>query len=286
MFKSQKGRLVVYIPQDVVSELGLAESDEVGFFRGKGRSYIFVKSSDVGSMLSGEGSEPAVKLQSQQPQLTAQLSDQDLEVLKKIDTIRYENRTTDNINKVLDEKDRSTLQMLILSGVVGKFRKNGRELYSISKQVYDRYLMRKKPAAPQQPAPFSPSFKTSIASAARQKGQERDQDIESLEKNGFVVLSSEAETSRVSLILEQSIRRGQVLGTRSFSKDREFYIVIRNYFDRYGSVILKKLRERGYRVAELSKELGMPENGARAVLYLLAESGDVLEKKRDTFTLA
>ena len=106
----------------------------------------------------------------------------------------------------------------------------------------------------------------------------------SLEKNGFLVLQTEAEAGRVSLILETSIRHGQILGTRAFNK--KFYIVRRTYFDKNSGGILKKLRENSYKVADLADELKIDEDGARAILYLLSENGDVSEKKRDTFTIA
>ncbi len=106
----------------------------------------------------------------------------------------------------------------------------------------------------------------------------------SLEKNGFLVLQTEAEAGRVSLLLEQSIRHGQILGTRAFNK--KFYIVRRSYFDKNSGPILKKLREESDRVVELARELSIEEDGARAVLYLLSENGDVSEKKRDTFAIA
>ncbi len=285
--KSQKGRLVVYLPPDVVNGLELKEGDEVSFFRGKGGSFIFAKNSDVAMMLGGEQAAQVEARPEQRMQL--QVTGQDVEVLKKMDTLRYDDRTVDNVNRLLSEQERRVLQMMVLSGFVGKFRKGNKELYSISKQVYDRYLMRKRPvqaSAQQAGAPFKPSFKAGVTAAARQQQKGQDEDVSSLEREGFVVLPTEAEASRVSLLLEHSIRTGQVLGTRSFSKDREFYIVMRGYFDRHGSAMLKKLREKDYRVADLSRELGMDENGARAVLYLLAESGDVMERRRDMFTLA
>jgi hypothetical protein len=210
-----------------------------------------------------------------------QPSADELAVLKKIDTIRYENRTQENVSKILSESERRVLQSLIANRAVSQFRgKSGKELYSIPKNIYDNFLMRKKPAA--QLKQESKEFVKEVSSYKEPK----DENIVSLEKNGFLVLQTEAEASRVSVMLENSIRHGQVLGTRSFSKNREFYIILRTYFDRHAQSILKKLRERGYRVSDLSKELGISEDGARAILYILAENGDVMEKKRELFTIA
>ena len=135
--------------------------------------------------------------------------------------------------------------------------------------------MRKKPIAKGEPYNFS------VPSASKQP---EDEGVAFLEKNGFLVAPTEAEAGKVSLALEQSIRHGQVLGTRAFNK--KFYIVLRKYFDRFAPQILKKLRDRNYKVADLAKELKTEEEGLRAILYLLSENGDVSEKKRDIFTIA
>ena len=109
--------------------------------------------------------------------------------------------------------------------------------------------------------------------------------VQALEKNGFVVINTEGEASSLSLALEESIRRGHVLGTRAFNK--KFYVVLRQFFDRYGTNIIKVLRESGEsRVTSVAKATNMPEDGARAILYLLSENGDVTEKRRDLFELA
>jgi hypothetical protein len=108
--------------------------------------------------------------------------------------------------------------------------------------------------------------------------------IKSLEENGFLVVQTEAEAGGVSLALETSIRRGQVLGTRSFNK--KFYIVTRQFFDMHNPAIAKAMREGLSKVDDIARKAEMSEDATRAVLYLLAENGDVREKRRDHFALA
>lgn len=281
ILKSPKGKLVLYLPQDVIGDMKLKENDEVNFYKGNGGAYVFVKTADIGKMIMG-GAEPPLQ---QAPQPTGpEPSAEEIAVLKKIDTIRYENRTAESTSKILNESERKVLQRMLLSGIVGTFKGK----YSISKHVYDTYLMRKKPIAPalQTPPPSSfNTYKPAIVAAAKVQQKQQDEGVAFLEKNGYIVLPTEAEASRVSLLLEQSIRRGLVLGTRAFNK--KFYIVLRSYFDSNSAGILKKLREsNNYKVSDLSDELRIDEDGARAILYLLSENGDVSEKKRDVFTLA
>ncbi len=305
IYKSSKGKLIVYLPFDVVSDLELKENDEVDFFKMNSSSFLLAKKSDITNMILGKPqpqSQPQSKPASQarpsqsQPQMPAEY----IAVLKKIDTLRYENRTPENVSKLLNDSEKKILQRLIAEKAVSVFKKNSKDLYSISKSVYDMFLMRKKPAAFQQPS--SAAQKSQPAPAAQRPQIEvpryvstprftppagvdlNDEGVLSLEKNGFLVLQTEAEAGRVSLTLENSIRHGQVLGTRAFNK--KFYIVRRTYFDKNSSGILKKLRDKDYKVADLAKELSIDEDGARAILYLLSENGDVSEKKRDTFTIA
>lgn len=302
IYKSTKGKLIVYLPFDVVSELKLKESDEVDFFKMNDNSYLLAKKSDITDMILGK-QQPQQRSQVQQQPArqqgsSQQMPDEYIAVLKKIDTLRYDNRTPDNVSKLLNEQEKRILQRLVAEKAVSVFKKNGKDLYSISKIVYDRFLMRKKPVsqavAPIQrsqsqapapkPLPSAPRYVSTPRFTPPSEESLNDEGVISLEKNGFIVLQTEAEAGRVSLLLEQSIRHGQVLGTRAFNK--KFYIVRRSYFDKNSGSILKKLRDKSYRVADIAEELSIDEDGARAILYLLSENGDVSEKKRDIFTIA
>ena len=261
VYKSKNGKLVIYLPLDVINSLKIKDGDEVGFFKAENKSFLFLKNSDIVSMLQtqpkSEDARPIKQAASFAPASVAgqyQPSPEELSVLRKLDTIRYENRTQESILKILGESEKRTFQKLIENSAVGRFKgKDGKDHYSIPKSIYDRFLMRKRPPAKEEPYNFV------VPRPPAQSGQ--DSNISDLQKNGFLVLQTEAEASKVSLLLEQSIRHGQVLGTRSFSKNREFYILSRAYFDKYAQSILKKLRERSYKLTEIAKDLNMDEDG-------------------------
>ena len=46
------------------------------------------------------------------------------------------------------------------------------------------------------------------------------------------------------------------------------------------------IRSGSNRVSEIAKEVGISEDAARAILYLLSENGDVSEKRKDYFVIA
>ncbi len=281
IYKSKNGKLVLYLPFDVIGTLKLKEDDEVDFYRMNDRSFLMAKKSDVTSMILGTSKQAAPQIPKLEVAGQYQPSAEELAVLKKIDTIRYENRTQENTMKILNDSEKKVLQRLLAIGALSQFKgKSGKELYSIPKNIYDNFLMRKKLQPQAKPAAYN------FVRQAPKHQEPEDENVAALENNGFLVLQTEAEASRASLLLEQSIRHGQVLGTRSFSKNREFYILLRSYFDRHAQGILKRLREKDWRVQDIAKEMGIEEDGARAILYILAENGDVMEKKREIFTIA
>ncbi len=272
-------KLAVYLPFDVVKALKLSENDEIDFFRMNENVFIFAKKADITPLLLGNTQLRTTAPVQQSP--SADLSEGEISVLKKLDTLRYQQRTQDNVDKILNTEEKSTLSQLLKKRAVSVFGpdKGGQKIYSISKGVYDRFLMRKRPqasavATPQQQAEnfLPPSGMTA--------GLE-DENVKKLETDGFIVLQTEAEASHVSSLLEDSIKHGQVFGTRAFN--RKFYILLRSFLEKNSGQVLKELRGGDKRVSELVEKTGLPEGGVRAILYFLAEAGDVIEKKRDVF---
>lgn len=273
---STKGKLIVYLPYDVVKELKLQGNEEVEFIR-QGNAFIFAKKSDA-AQLPASAREAAQQRPKEVPK--GELSYDELTVLKKLDTIRYTNRTEENVGKVLSQDEKEILRRLIAKRHVSTYKKdkNTPVLYGISKDIYNRFLMRKK-GEPPVPQPKQVTFHLK-----RKPGSPENENINKLEENGFVVLGTEAEAATLSLALEESIRLGMVLGTRAFNK--KFYILLRAFIERNSGSIINRLKEGPKRVPELSGSLGLDEEGVRGILYMLAEAGDVSEKRRDLFALA
>jgi len=205
------------------------------------------------------------------------LSADEIRVLKKLDNVRYNDRSKDKMKGLLTEEEKNLLDGLIKKGVVSLFSNAAKseQLYSISKDVYDKFLMRKavkKEAAPEVPVPHEFHVMS------------QNEYVNMLEKNGFVVLSNEADASVVSSELEESIRRGLVLGTRAFNK--KFYIVLRSFFIEKSPGVVAAIRKGTKRVKEIAEQLNIDEDAVRSILYVLAESGDVTERRKDMFELA
>jgi hypothetical protein len=281
VYKSNN-KYIVYLPFDVIKQLGIKDDEEVDFVKYREGSFIFAKKADLPKPAAPAA--PQALRQSTGPSARLDISPDEIAVLKKLDTFRYTERTTTNVAKILGDPEKRLLEGLIKKQSVMLFKDKKDSVYSISKDVYDRFLMRKKafivPAAPA--AKPVESTKSQVIPYKKLAGMQNE-NIERLEKDGFLVLSTESEASAVSLALEDSVRHGLVLGTRAFNK--KFYIILRDFFNNNSGKVLKSLREGPKSVEELEKDTGMDGDAIRAMLYLLAEQGDASERRRDVFAL-
>ena len=275
-------KLMVHVSPEVAKALGIEENDEVDFFKYNDKAFLFLKKDAILGLVTG--SIPVERPVIQRG--NDYISNEELLVLKKLDTVRYQQRTRRKIEEMLSKDENMLLQELIAKKAVSAFRKDGQELYGISKPIYDKFLMRKK-VANQAPAARKEEEPVAIMPKVQLSGHidgPYGHLIKMLENEGFLVVQTEAEAGGVSLALEDSIRRGKVLGTRSFNK--KFYIVTRQFFDMHNGKIISAMREGMEKTQEIARKANLPEDGTRAILQLLAESGDAREKKKDSFTLA
>ncbi|MCW6159657.1 MAG: hypothetical protein LVQ95_01035 [Candidatus Micrarchaeales archaeon] len=277
---------MVYIPSDVTNSLSLKEGDDVDFFKFDDKSFLLAKKSDVLKMLTHSFPQPAAQTQQQQrgSDQPISISDEELAVLRKLDTIKYNDRTAEKLKQILNGSERKILKDLIAKKFVNPFKKAGEQKsrYGIAKSVYDQFLFGKRQQAKQQPAP-PPPVAQAVPKAWEKKLAENATHMQLLEAAGFLVIANQAEASEVSAELEESIRRGLVVGTRAFNK--KYYITLKSFVNKNAAKVVKAIGPKGTSVPEISKATGIDEEGVRAILYMLAESGEVSEARRDLFKL-
>jgi bifunctional DNA-binding transcriptional regulator/antitoxin component of YhaV-PrlF toxin-antitoxin module len=290
----QNGRLTITLPPELVRLLDIKDGDDVDFLRYSDRSYIFAKTKDLLARIStgpaaAHGPQEAAPVQ-QRP--APSLSVEELALLKKLDRVKYDQRTSSKVNATLSDQERKVLQRLIDRRVIALMRKGTSQdfAYSISKDVYNRYLYGKRgmeadkelemlsqhsqQPVPKKPVPGPKTWEMALSS--------KEENVKQLESEGFIVLSTEAEATELASAIEESIHQGQVVGQRAF-KNRKFYVALRSYVNKISPRVLKVLSDKRMSVAEIAAATDTPEDGVRAVLYILADSGDVIEKKSDIF---
>ncbi|MEM0159496.1 MAG: hypothetical protein QW591_02470 [Candidatus Micrarchaeaceae archaeon] len=283
----QKGKLAIYVPYEVKETLGLKENDELQFMKFSDNAFIIAKEDYIAKLIAaGSGiQQPGYAAQAQAKD---QVSEAEIIVLKKLDELRYPQRTPDAVAKILNQSEKAVLQDLIKRKYVTLIKdKSGAELYSISNSIYNKFLMRKKPPQLQQQ-----QARQALESTQKQEpvhllikdAAQKSDDIKSLEKNGYVVLPTEVQAASISLALEESIRQGLVIGTRAFNK--KFYILLRQFFDAHASRLLQQLKDGPKKISDLAQKESIDIEAARGIAYILAESGEVSEVSKDTFKLA
>jgi bifunctional DNA-binding transcriptional regulator/antitoxin component of YhaV-PrlF toxin-antitoxin module len=283
IYKSRDNKYMVYLPFEVIRQLGLKGDEEVDFFKFSDKAFLFAKKEDIANLLMGtkSGINAGPAIAGQATSKNVEVTQEEIEVLKKLDTLRYSNRTPANVAKILNESEKKVLQGLINKRIVWLFMKKGS--YSISKDVYDKFLMRKGRGMAPQPKRADEHEQLQQKPAPPPPKIEKNENVIKLETDGYIVLPTESEASSLSLALEDSIRSGKVLGIRAFNK--KFYIVLRSFFDKNSGKVIKELKDGPKKVDELVKSTGLDEDGIRAMLYLLSEQGDVSERRKDVFTL-
>jgi antitoxin component of MazEF toxin-antitoxin module len=277
--------LFVSIPQSMADALGIKEGDELEFLKHSDTSLVLAKKNDLLKLLE-EHRDTAMATVQVAPK--SEIDGGELELLKKLDTLRYNDRTKEKVDAMLDEQEQILLRRLIARKTLTLYRKDSKEpfRYSIPKAVYDKFLYRKgKKEEPQQATSAPIKSKTLDRTAMRKWDDPSNSDyMTDLETNGYVVLKSEADAASASAALEESIKQGLVIGTRAF--DKKFYIGLRGFINKNAPKILKALDGKSAKAEEIASELGINSEGVKTILYILAESGDVTEVRRDIFRVA
>ncbi|MGC8496280.1 MAG: AbrB/MazE/SpoVT family DNA-binding domain-containing protein [Candidatus Micrarchaeia archaeon] len=287
-------KLVVGLPFEVIKALGIGEGDEVEFFKYSDKSFIFAKKSYIAALLTKVTDNKGATRQQAAQQVAkesknVEIDEHELELLKKLDTLRYSDRTAGNVDRILDSSERSVLQELIRKGYVVPYKKPGEAQfkYSIPKVVYDKFLFGKRDKAVQQSHAEQVAQEKSNQATGEKHWEAKlinNNYLEVLESKGFIVLNNEADAANVSAALEESIKQGLIIGTRAFNK--KFYIALRGFINRYAPKIIKIIEQKPASAEEIAQKVGIDADGVRSILYYLAETGDVTEVRKDIFKYA
>jgi predicted transcriptional regulator len=286
--KKSNNKFYVLIPGEIVESLGLKENEELDFMK-----------RDAASFTVSRKGAPAVVTKVGAGSGAVELSDRELDILWKLDEMRYNERTREKVDSILGPAEKTVLARLVERRFVTLYRKDPKEQYKygISKNIYDRFLLGKRAAKaapqpkPQQVAPSpqrqdrQPERKLDRAAVKRWEEKSEAGYMEDLETKGYVVLKNEADAASASAGLEDSIRQGLVIGTRAF--DKKFYIGLRGFINKNGPKIMRVL-ERGKSMTadEIASDVGIDVDGVKTVIYILAEKGDVTEIRREVFRIA
>lgn len=279
------GQLAIVLPQSVVEKLGLKEGYFVDIFELKPGIMAVTTKREVAKLLLGERKE--AREQKPTPIMPAAkeivFTVDELDAIQKLLSFRYEQRIPSAVDKQLSSGERRALSGLIQKGVVriyrgGKYRETG--VYDIPRRFYEtvmQQLARGKPAEMRKEKTEKEEGKVAI-----EKEEKELTPLERLEKEGYAVVEGEAEARRLSEELRP--RRRDIRGFRGF--DRKYYVVKNSFIMKHAKRIRESLGEGNKTADQVAAATGLPKGACIAILTIMNEEGEVIEKRKGVFVLA
>jgi hypothetical protein len=247
--------LACILPKGVVGKLKLQGGEEVDFYEIKPGVFTLVKKETVERMLKDEIGEVSL------PYEQKGLGMEEMELLRKLNEIKFSERIPYNVNKKLSQREKEVLSKLIGSGAMmlykgGKYAKTG--VYEISNDVY--------------------------ALLKGEKPEEREAiPEEQLEKNGYAIVEDAREVEAFCSKFQKEIRSGNIIGTRGF--DRRFYVAKKSWFMGIIEKVRQSMKRGANNLADISREAKTSEPACAVVLEIMKDKGDAIEKRRGCYGL-
>lgn len=238
-----------------------------------------------------------------------QLGADDIALLRKITSVKFEERIPENVLRMLSESEMETLRSLVDRGIIrvykgGKYK--GKGVYTIPRDVYglacqhlkgglgeDKVVgcvqetgkPRVQESETAKPSSAKMPIQPALVSEMPAPDYRQVADvIKALEKDGFVVISNDELARTVSTVLREKIKKNSIMGMKGF--DGKYYVMTSRKYHEAESLIRAYLTEnRRATLAELSKSLGLEESVCRGVMNFLLENGDAIEKSRGKYEL-
>ena len=194
------------------------------------------------------------------------VTDREKEVLKKLLSIRFENRVPDYVSKALSDQEKTILRELERRKLVNVFKgdKYREGVYNISDSTYS-LLSGREPET----RDTKPGTATDLPAI--------------LKRQGYLVVMDRNEARALSERLNPEMKSGSIAGVKGF--DNKFYIATRQYIMAAQGSIAAALKE-PMDAAGIAAAAKLDPEGCIAVLHIMAEAGDVIEKKRGIFAPA
>jgi len=194
-------------------------------------------------------------------------------VLKRLLSIKFQNRIPSNVDKVLTAEEKKVLKELEEKRFINLFRgrKYPEGVYNINDRIYSTLYGKKTVTQKKEPAKAEPV-------KAAKKDAKTDP-ASSLDKNGYAVGTSRDLRDIIDKN-KTAIKSGKIKGLKGF--DGRFYIARMDYVSKMSPLIIAQLdKERS--IDEVAENLKIEPDAVRTVLHILAEAGDVIEKRKGVY---
>ena len=208
------------------------------------------------------------------------ISEMERAVMNKLLAIRFEKRTPDYVAKALSEREKEVLKALEQRGFVNVFKgdkyKDG--VYNIRDSIYP--LLSQKQDATKEAGPERRAGNEAERPAPPRSSPQPGGAFSVLNSKGFIIVQDKREAMMLSEQMVVQMKKGEVVGVKGF--DGRFYIVTRDYLAEACKKINAVLKE-DMDAPSIASAAKLDPDGCVAALRLMAENGDVIERKRGVF---
>lgn len=260
------GKSAILIPEELAGKVG--ENSDFEFFEISGGIWVLIDRKKLGGLV--ERLKPVIERYEKEVEKKKEvLNDEELAVLRKLERYRFVERIPEIVDKSLTQREAEVLASLIKKGFVTVFKskKYKKGVYNIADDIFT--AARKKTAMEKK------------KSGCEERKTEQCKDP--LERNGYLIVEKEEEAKEISKKLEERIRNGEIRGVRGF--DKKFYVVMSDFLAKMRVEINRVLKEKPSTVEEIASKVGTANEAVRAILEIMREEGEVVEKKKGMYAL-
>jgi len=196
-----------------------------------------------------------------------QLMDAEKAVLKKLTGIKFEKRTPEYVNKMLTAGEKKVLGYLEKKGYVNQFKskKYPNGVYNISDSVF----------------PVLRGETTEVKKEEEQR-QYSFSFIDVLKRDGYLVIPDSRKAYAFTEQVKKQKMNRDFVGVRGF--DGKFYVATKRFFTKAVSAVKSKMKNE-MDIVSLSGLCNIPADGLRVILNIMADEGEVVEKRNDVFVV-
>ena len=194
--------------------------------------------------------EEVVVQKQEAPKGNKDLTEDEKKLLQKLISIRHSDRKTNELKKLITESQKA-FESLVDKNILFKYQKSGEELIGIDREYYS--ILTK---------------------------QQQAKGLEELEAKGYLILEDKKEIYRISKEIEAS--KKQVKGVMGF--DKKLYLVTEKKFKEVKKVIEDSLKQEST-IKEASKKTRLEEGLIKAMIELMKEEGEIIEKRKGVYKI-
>ena len=220
------------------------------------------------------GEQKAARVAQKEVKASIQIpTESEKKVLKHLLSIKFQNRTPLYVEKVLSAEEKKVLKDLEKKNFINVFkgRKYPDGVYNINDKVYSTLYGKKTVTG-------KGVKRETIPSEAVKKDEKLDP-ASSLDKKGYAVGTSK-DLKDIIDKNKSAIKSGKIKGLKGF--DGRFYIARMDYVFKMSPLIVAQL-DKERTIEEIAGNLKIEPDAVRTVLHILAEAGDVIEKRKGVY---